>query len=167
MKKDKIAILQEGFSLLEIIIVIAIIGLLAATTILSFKPQELFADGRNTKRIGDIVTLNKAISHWLTREGTTYADPFEALGLLDEGVTSITPSDGSIADEGIEATSLNLISPTYVHIIPKDPDNITEYRVGVDDIANPQHIFICTDEIEDTTNHPYTSYPNGIFCQST
>lgn len=156
---------DSGFSLVEIIIVIALIGLLAAVTIITFKPQEIFANGRNTKRVGDIGALNTALGQWLSREGGQDTDVYATLGLTASGVTALTPSDGDITDEGVNATSVGQLAlPAYLQIIPKDPDGITEYRVGVDDLDNPAHVLVCTGQIERTSTYSESQYPNGIFC---
>lgn len=162
MKKN-----QFGFTLVEIVIVIAVIGLLAATTIVMLRPQEIFINSRNSKRLKDVAAINQAIGQWLAREGLQQQDPYNALGLTAAGVLAITPGDGNIAGEGVDGTTVLVLEmPAYLQAIPLDPDNSTEYRVGTDDIANPQHILVCTDQIEFTDAFTAATYPNGIFCQS-
>jgi prepilin-type N-terminal cleavage/methylation domain-containing protein len=157
---------QRAFSLIEIVIVIAIIGLLVAVTIISFKPHEIFANGRNSKRVTDIQALNTSLGQWLSREGVEEIDPYDTLELMGTGVLALTPNDGSIADEGVDATSVSQLAlPAYLQIIPKDPDG-SEYRVGVDSLENPNHVLVCTDKIEHTTTYPASDYPNNIFCLS-
>ena len=158
---------ENAFSLVEIVIVIAIIGVLVATTIVIFKPYEIFANGRNAKRVTDISALNSAMGHWLSREGAREEDPYSILGLTASGVLAITPQDGSILGEGVDATTVSQLAlPAYLQILPKDPDGSTEYRIGADDVTSPSHVLICTDQIEPTTTYPESTYPNNIFCQS-
>jgi prepilin-type N-terminal cleavage/methylation domain-containing protein len=163
---------QKGFTLVEIVIVIAIIGILAAVTIVALKPQEIFANGRNSRRTNDVAALNSAIGQWLAREGLQETDPYAALDLTASGVLALVPSDGSIAGEGIDAEDPAralegvLTGAGYMQNIPLDPDGATSYRVGVDELATPTHVLVCTDQIEATSTYPDTTYPNGIFCQS-
>lgn len=158
---------QAGFSLVEIVIVIAIIGILAAVTVVALKPQEIFANGRNSRRTNDVSSLNSALGQWLAREGLQETDPYSTLGLTDTGVTALTPNDGSITGEGVAASTITqLTSAGYLQSIPVDPDGSTEYRVGADDVASPSHVLVCTDGIEETSTYPTSTYPNGIFCQS-
>jgi prepilin-type N-terminal cleavage/methylation domain-containing protein len=160
---------DRGFSLIEIIIVIAIIGLIAGATIVWIKPQELIANGRNSKRVTDITAINDALGQWKAREGVQVEDQYSTLGLIGPGITALTPTDGSITGEGVSVSVLtaHLTQPGYLQKIPLDPDEVTEYRVGVNDVTDPQYILICTDSIELTDNYHENAYPNGIFCRST
>jgi prepilin-type N-terminal cleavage/methylation domain-containing protein len=160
---------EKGFTLVEIVIVIAIIGILAAVTVVALKPQEIFANGRNSRRTNDVAALNTAIGQWLNREGqqgANQSDPYGVLGLTASGVTAVTPADG-ITGEGVAANTVTqLTSAGYLQSIPVDPDGTTQYRVGVDNVTTPSHILVCTAGIEITATYPTSSYPNGIFCQS-
>jgi len=158
---------EKGFSLIEIIIVIAILGFLASVTIISFKPQEIFANGRNSKRLSDVHAINTAISQWMSREASNDGDPYTTLGINQEGIQAITPQDGSIDGEGIPATSLSALSgPAYLPTIPNDPDGTSNYIVGINNLDNPNHILVCTDQIEFSSTYPESDYPNAIFCLS-
>ncbi len=158
---------QKGFTLVEIVIVIAIIGILAAVTVVVLKPQEIFQNGRNSRRTNDVSSINTAVGQWFNREGQdpSISDPYDELGLTATGVTAITPADG-IAGEGVDANTVTeLTSAGYLQSIPTDPSG-NQYRIGVDDVTNPSHILVCTDQVEFTSTYPETSYPNGVFCQS-
>jgi prepilin-type N-terminal cleavage/methylation domain-containing protein len=160
---------ESAFTLIEIIIVIAIVAVLAAVTVVLFKPHEILANSRNAKRVQDVQALNGAIGQWLSREGVQSGDPYTTLGVIGVGIVALTPADGSIRDpdEGVSATTVSELNlPAYIGQIPSDPISGQEYRVGVDDVASPLHVLVCTDQMEITSAYPEEDYPNGIFCQS-
>ncbi len=53
---------KNSFTLVELMIVIAILAILSAIVIFALNPARLFDNFRDSKRVTDIVTLNKAIS---------------------------------------------------------------------------------------------------------
>ncbi|KKS16902.1 MAG: hypothetical protein UU72_C0010G0014 [candidate division WWE3 bacterium GW2011_GWB1_41_6] len=53
---------QKGFTLIELIVVIAIIAVLAGVVLVAINPAVLLAKGRDAKRLEDFDALNKAIS---------------------------------------------------------------------------------------------------------
>lgn len=69
MKHDKIiarSTKARGFTLLEILIVIAIIAILAAFLIWVLNPAEILRRGRDSQRLSDLKTLNQALAYYLT-----------------------------------------------------------------------------------------------------
>ncbi|MDP3956366.1 MAG: type II secretion system protein [bacterium] len=62
---------KKGFTLLELLIVIAILAILAVATLLVLNPVELLRQARDTQRVTDIGTLNSALSLYLTSASTT------------------------------------------------------------------------------------------------
>jgi len=66
-KKSKITImpktnLKKSFTLVELMIVIAILAILSAIVIFALNPAELFRKSRDSQRLTDINTLYKAIT---------------------------------------------------------------------------------------------------------
>ena len=60
MRQNKIQS-KKAFTLIELLIVIAIIGVLATTSILVLNPAELTKRSRDSDRISDMANLNKAL----------------------------------------------------------------------------------------------------------
>jgi len=53
--------LKKSFTLVELMIVIAILAILSAIVIFALNPARLFDNFRDTKRVTDIQSINKAI----------------------------------------------------------------------------------------------------------
>jgi len=53
---------KKSFTLVELMIVIAILAILSAIVIFALNPSELFKKSRDSRRIADIQTLYKGIS---------------------------------------------------------------------------------------------------------
>jgi len=53
--------LKNSFTLVELMIVIAILAILSAIVIFALNPSRLFDNFRDTRRVSDIVSINKAI----------------------------------------------------------------------------------------------------------
>ncbi len=62
MKQNSIAKSAKGFTLIELIIVIALIALLATTVILVINPVKIFQEARDSQRIADVSQMSRAMS---------------------------------------------------------------------------------------------------------
>ncbi|MCK9187118.1 MAG: prepilin-type N-terminal cleavage/methylation domain-containing protein, partial [Candidatus Colwellbacteria bacterium] len=54
-----------GFTLVELLIVIAILAVLAAAVVIVLNPAELLAQARDSQRITDMKTLKDSIDIWV------------------------------------------------------------------------------------------------------
>lgn len=71
----------KGFTLIELIIVIALIALLATTVILVINPVKIFKEARDSQRVADLGQMNSAMSIFLAS-----ANPTSTTYLSDAGV---------------------------------------------------------------------------------
>jgi type II secretion system protein G len=99
---------QRGFTIVELLIVIVIIGILAAITIVAYNGIQTRA--KNTQRQSDIVTIAKALEVYYADKGQYPAG---------SGSTTINASWSTTAD----ASWQNLVTTMrpYVSTLPPDP----------------------------------------------
>ncbi|MFZ2205080.1 MAG: prepilin-type N-terminal cleavage/methylation domain-containing protein [Minisyncoccia bacterium] len=90
VKKNK----NRGFTLLELLIVIAIIAILSVALVLVLNPAETLKKARDAQRISDLATLKTAIGLYLTSVSPAYLG-----GVADNNFCKPTPAtawgDGS------------------------------------------------------------------------
>ncbi|MFA5230314.1 MAG: prepilin-type N-terminal cleavage/methylation domain-containing protein [Candidatus Paceibacterota bacterium] len=65
---------KKGFTLVELMIVIAILAILAAIVIFALNPAELFRRARDSQRMSDLRVLSSALSYYLADVTTPVLD---------------------------------------------------------------------------------------------
>jgi prepilin-type N-terminal cleavage/methylation domain-containing protein len=108
MKKS----LNKGFTLLEVLLVVAILGILAAIVIVAINPNKQLASARNAQRQSDVNTiLNAVYQYAIDNNGTI---PASITTNVDE--VCITASCTNLVDLGVLTDN-----ETYLVAIPQDP----------------------------------------------
>lgn len=111
---------QKGFTLLEILLVVAAIGILAGIVILAINPNKQLGDTRNADRRADVNTLLEAV----------YQYALDNNGSLPSGIpTSATCStatneicaNGAASCTGVVDLSVLTTNEEYLTAIPGDP----------------------------------------------
>ena len=132
--------LQEGFTLIELIIVTGVIAAMAVTAFVALDPGQRLADGRNSTRWNDVNSLLTAV-HSCLADGNTetscigtltddnvYEVVSNATTGCDDVCTSVT-SDTSCAD-------IDTTLAAYLGSLPIDPSGAasghTEYSISID-----------------------------------
>ncbi|OGH11245.1 MAG: hypothetical protein A2857_06495 [Candidatus Levybacteria bacterium RIFCSPHIGHO2_01_FULL_36_15] len=64
--------LREGFTLVELLVVIAVLGILATVILVAVDPLEQFARGRDASRKTVVGQLGRALSAYYTSQSATY-----------------------------------------------------------------------------------------------
>lgn len=109
---------KGGFTLLEILLVVAAIGILAGIVIVAINPAEQLGKTRNAQRQADVRTISDAIAQYYLDEGS-YPTTFET------GTTCGNASEQEICKTGASPcqTSLSELtnSDKYLTSIPADP----------------------------------------------
>jgi type IV pilus assembly protein PilA len=135
---------NRGFTLIEILVVIGLIALLAATVIVAVNPARQFAQGRNSQRISNVNAILNAI-------GQNIADNrgiFTCNGAAYELAEAASGSAAEIKKDQAGGDIRPCIVPAYISEIPLDPaggtntcgdencdpgDYNTGYTVSLDD----------------------------------
>lgn len=102
--------MQKGFTLLEILLVIAAIGILAAIVIIAINPNRQLAQARNAARRSDINTIANAFKQYSIDQSGGFP-------------TELTDQYQEICQQGVTDPScinIDYLAPTYVAAIPQD-----------------------------------------------
>ena len=130
---------SKGFTLIEILLVIAIIAILAAIVIIAINPAKQLRDARNAQRNSNVNTILNAISQYsIDNSGNLPGSiPTGTCATLATAEICKTGTAGATCttDSLIDLAALTN-SGSYVVSIPTDPQNATangtSYRVTKD-----------------------------------
>ena len=110
-----------GFTLIEILVVVALIAILAAVTIIAINPAKNFADTRNSTRSADVTAILNAVTQYTSEQGNALSD----FGTIE------TCPDVSTVGTGVGNINLStLLVDEFIVAIPLDPSTGTAADTG-------------------------------------
>jgi type IV pilus assembly protein PilA len=125
MSRDKRT--YQGFSLIEILVVVALIIILATITLVAINPGKNFRDTRNAQRSADVTQILNAVTQYTSEEGNSIS----AFGTI----TNCTLGSSSIGTSGINLSTI--LVDEFIVAIPMDPsvgtEEVTGYTICVTD----------------------------------
>lgn len=108
----------KGFTLIEILVVVALIAILTAITFIAINPAKNFADTRNAQRSSDVAQILNAITQYTSDQNTS-------LSSLETAVSGTVPVCPTYVEIGTAGFNLGLaagpIVDEFIVGIPFDP----------------------------------------------
>lgn len=139
MQKQTKKIVNSGFTLIEILVVIGMIALLAAIVIVAINPARQFAQGRNTQRVSNVNAILNAIGQRMADNKGVFEGKFTEGGhdyycppLPSTSTSTIDMTTILTATTTTPSGQIGCLVPTYISTALSDPQPGTrgDYYVG-------------------------------------
>lgn len=75
---------EKGFTLLELLIVIAILAILASTAFVVLNPAEILRKSRDSQRLSDLASIRTAINFYISNTSTPVLGTSATVGCVDQ-----------------------------------------------------------------------------------
>lgn len=117
----------KGFTLLELLIVIAIIAILASITFIALNPAELLKKSRDTQRMADLASMRTAINYYITNASSTAAlnAGSATAGCVDDSTKYTFSALANVAATGTTASTTSAQTVNGAGWIPVDMSGLT------------------------------------------
>ncbi|MCL4406269.1 MAG: type II secretion system GspH family protein [Patescibacteria group bacterium] len=140
--------MKKGFTLVELLIVIAILAVLSTATLVVLNPAEMLAQARDTQRVTDLETLKNTVGIYIANSDSPDLDGAvvgcsDAAAAASKGLSNVAVTTGSFAksiaaglvdaDRTVDGTGwvpinfAGLAGGSPIPSLPIDPTNSTDY----------------------------------------
>jgi len=124
---------KKGFTLVELLIVIGILGVLATAVVLVLNPAELLRQARDSTRLQDLATIHSALSIYVSSVssptlGETAYNTSSGSATCDSTASVASRQVYTVAGSGWVAVDFTTIpGGSPLSALPRDPVNDTTY----------------------------------------
>lgn len=112
--------MKKGFTLLELLIVIAILAILATVTILVLNPAEYLKQTRDAQRMSDMGTIRDAVNLFISTSSTSLT---AATNCNTTGCAASSPFAGSVVNTSATTTGAGWVNVNFVSMTGGSPLN--------------------------------------------
>ncbi len=121
--------LSRGFTLLEILLTVAILAILSAVTLSAINPIRQMAQARDSQRKSDVSEIHKAVQQYFIDKGIYPAEVASDTQVYNICSSPVyIPGNSGIAACG-DLVNIARVLPVYLNGIPIDP---TASKLGID-----------------------------------
>lgn len=118
----------KGFTLIEILVVVALIAILTAITFIAINPAKNFEDTRNAQRSSDVTQILNAVTQYTSEQGHLLSD-LGTIPLCDAVAPSPTAVEIGSAALDLGDTAGPLVDE-YIVGMPVDPSDSDDANTG-------------------------------------
>lgn len=119
---------RRGFTLLEVLLVVAIIAILAGIVILAINPTKQLGESRNAQRRADVNTILNAVYQYAIDNNGTVPTAIQSGATCNVAANQVCKSGGTCT--GITDLGVLTASERYLTAIPNDPTGSTANGSG-------------------------------------